>query len=55
MIGMLKIAAIVEVLERRGLCTKQDLYNVITEFRRKNTRASILRQPSLRPQTKMTQ
>jgi hypothetical protein len=36
-----EIAAIVEVLERKGLCTKQDLYDIITEFRRKNHRASI--------------
>ena len=33
--------AIVEVLERKGLCTKQDLYDIITEFRHKNPRASI--------------
>ena len=32
---------IVEVLERKGLCTKQDLYGTITEFRRKNPRPSI--------------
>jgi hypothetical protein len=31
----------VEVLERKGLCTKQDLYNIITEFRRKNPHARI--------------
>ena len=30
---MWEIAAIVEVLERKGLCTKQDLYDVIHEFR----------------------
>lgn len=36
-----EIAAIVEVLERKSLCTKQDLYDIITEFRRKNPRASI--------------
>ena len=30
-----------EVLERKGLCAKQDLYDIITEFRRKNPRASI--------------
>ena len=30
-----------EVLERKGLCTKQDLYNIITEFPRKNPRACI--------------
>jgi len=31
--NMWEIAAIVEVLERKGLCTKQDLYDIITEFR----------------------
>ena len=30
-----------EGLERKGLCTKQNLYDIITEFRRKNPRASI--------------
>jgi hypothetical protein len=39
--NMWEIASIVEVLERKGLCTKQDLYDIITEFRRKNTKASI--------------
>ena len=39
--NMWEIAAIMEVLERKGLCTKQDLYNIITEFRSKNPRASI--------------
>lgn len=39
--NMWEIAAIVEVLERKGLCTKQDLYDIISEFRRKNPRASI--------------
>src|SRR5206468_7456077 len=38
---MWEIASIVEVLERKGLCTKQDLYEIITEFRRKNPCASI--------------
>jgi hypothetical protein len=28
------MAAIVEVLERKGLCTKQDLDDLFTEFRR---------------------
>ncbi len=37
--NMWEIAAMVEVLERRGLCTKQDLYDIIAEFRRKNPRA----------------
>jgi len=40
-LNMWEIAAIVEVPERKGLCTKQDLYEIITEFRRKNPRASI--------------
>ena len=39
--NMWEIAAIVEVLERKGLCTKQDIYDIITEFRRKNPRAPI--------------
>jgi hypothetical protein len=39
--NMWEIAAIVEVLERRGLCTKQNLYDIITEFRSKNPRANI--------------
>src|SRR5438309_11412412 len=39
--NMWEIAAIVEVMERKGLCTKQDLYDVITEFRRKNPSARI--------------
>jgi len=39
--NMWEIAAIVEVLERKGLCTKQDLYDIITEFRSKNPRAPI--------------
>ena len=39
--NMWEIAAIVEVLERKGLCTKQDLYDIITELRRKNPRAKI--------------
>jgi hypothetical protein len=38
---MWEIAAIVEVLERKGLCTKQGLYDIITEFRRKNPRLKI--------------
>ena len=32
--NMWEITAIVEVLERKGLCTKQNLYDIITEFRR---------------------
>jgi hypothetical protein len=39
--NMWEIAAIVEVLERKGLCTKQDLFDIITEFRRENPHTSI--------------
>ena len=39
--NMWELAAIVEVLERKGLCAKQDLYEIIAEFRRKNPRAAI--------------
>ena len=39
--NMWEIAAIVEVLERKGVCSKQDLYDIISEFRRKNPRATI--------------
>jgi hypothetical protein len=35
------IAAIVELLEQKGLCTKQDLHTIIDELRRKNPRARI--------------
>lgn len=37
--NMWEIAALVEVLERKGLCTNQDSYDIVTEFRRKNPRA----------------
>ena len=33
--------AIVELLERKGLCSKQDLYAIIAEFPRNNPRAKI--------------
>lgn len=39
--NMWEIAAIVEVLERNGLCTKQDLFDIITELRQKNPHAKI--------------
>lgn len=39
--NMWEIAALVEVLERNGLCTKQDLFDIIAEFRKKNPRAKI--------------
>lgn len=38
---MWAITALVEVLECKGLCTKQDLYEIITELRKKNPRAKI--------------
>ena len=36
-----EIAAIVNALERKGRCTKQGIYEIITEFRRTIPRASI--------------
>ena len=39
--NMWEIAAIVDVLERKGLCKKEDLYDIISEFRRKSPRARI--------------
>jgi len=36
-----EIAALVELLEKNGLCTKQDLYDIITELRKKNPRARL--------------
>jgi len=39
--NMWEIAAIVEMLERKGLCTKQDLFDIITELRQQNPRAKI--------------
>lgn len=39
--NMWEIAAIVELLERNGLCTKQDLFDIVTVLRQKNPRATI--------------
>jgi len=39
--NMWEIAAIVELLEQKGLCAKQDLHTIINELRRKNPRARI--------------
>lgn len=39
--NMWEIAALVEVLERNGLCSRQDLFDIITEFRKRNPRATI--------------
>jgi hypothetical protein len=38
---MWEIAALVEVLERKGLCTKQDLYDINAELRKKSPQARI--------------
>ena len=43
MSNMWEIAAMVEVLEEKGRCTKQNLFDIITEFRRKNPRARLPR------------
>lgn len=39
--NMWEIAGIVEILERKGFCTKQDLFDIITDLRQKNPRAKI--------------
>ena len=39
--NMWEIAALVEVLVRKGLCTKQDLYDIIAELRKTHPRARI--------------
>lgn len=39
--NMWEIAAIVELLEKKGLCSKQDLYDIIHELRNKNPRARL--------------
>jgi len=39
--NMWEIAGIVEILERHGICTKQVLFDVITELRKRNPRAKI--------------
>ena len=45
--NMWEIAVIVELLEQKGLCTKQDLHAIIDELRKKNPRASIPERPFL--------
>ena len=39
--NMWEIAAIVEVLERKGLCTKQDLHDIVKKFREKKPHSRI--------------
>ncbi|MGC4095754.1 MAG: hypothetical protein QM706_01445 [Nitrospira sp.] len=39
--NMWEIAALIEVLERKGLCTKQDLLDVIIELRKQAPSAKI--------------
>lgn len=39
--NMWEIAALVELLEQKGLCTKQDLIKTVIELRKKHPRARI--------------
>lgn len=39
--NMWEIAALVELLERKGFCTKQDLFDIITELRKQTPRSKI--------------
>jgi hypothetical protein len=41
--NMWEIAVIVELLEQKGLCTKQDLHTIIDELRRENPRTRLPR------------
>ena len=56
--NMWEIAAIVELLEQKGLCTMQDLHTIIDELRKKNPRARIpetaFREPYLLTETENT-
>jgi hypothetical protein len=45
--NMWEIAAIVELLERKVFCTKQDIYDITTEFPPQEPRAAFLKPPSL--------
>lgn len=48
-------AGLVELLERKGLCTKQELFDIIIELRKQNPRAKIpnttFREPYLLTET----
>jgi len=55
--NMWEIAALVEVLEKKGLCTKRELFDTIAELRKRNPRAALKRSSlrrmfSLRPKRK---
>lgn len=39
--GAWEVAALVELLERKGVCTKQEVLDMIQELRRKNPAASV--------------
>ncbi len=43
---MWEIAALVEVLERKGLCTKQDLWDILVELRKKSPALGFLKRCS---------
>ena len=47
--NMWEIAAIVELLEQKGLCTKQDLHAIIDELRKKTLVLDSPRRPFLSP------
>ena len=40
-VNMWEIAAMVELLEQKGLCSKQDLLTIVDELRRKNPHTQI--------------
>jgi len=47
--SMWEIAALMEVLERKGVCTKQEVLDMIQELRRKTPKAQATEQPFPEP------
>ena len=45
---MWEIAALVEVLERKGVLTRQEIYSTITELRQRHPEATTLERPASR-------
>ncbi len=42
---MWEVAALVEVLERKGVLTRQEIYHAITELRQRHPEATTLERP----------
>ena len=46
--SMWEIAALVDVLERKGVLTRQEIYDAITELRQRHPDATTLKRPSVK-------